>query len=97
MMEMPLGFRVSGAFGTKAPILMEINISFKEIFIVRALRGLEGPLRASLIMRGDYYVVPPNGARIHTCVRTLLRIAPAGAPEGLDFDKYYNKKGPFWG
>ena len=33
-------------------------------------------------MRGDYYVVPPNGARIHTCVRTLLRIAPAGAPEG---------------
>jgi len=34
------------------------------------------------IMRGDYYVVPPNGARIHTCVRTLLRIAPAGAPEG---------------
>ena len=33
-------------------------------------------------MRGDYYVVPPNGARIHTCVRTLLRIAPARGPEG---------------
>jgi len=32
-------------------------------------------------MRGDYYVVPPNGARIHTCVRPLLRIAPAGAPD----------------
>ena len=32
-------------------------------------------------MRGDYYVVPPNGARIHTCVRTLLSIAGLGGPE----------------
>ena len=39
-------------------------------------------------MRGDYYVVPPNGARIHTCVRTLLSIAGLGGPDaklGVDF------------
>jgi len=37
-------------------------------------------------MRGDYYVVPPNGARIHTRVHALLSIAGLGGPEGPQVD-----------
>ena len=36
-------------------------------------------------MRRDYYVVPPNGACIHTCMRVSIACACARGPEGLKF------------
>ena len=37
--------------------------------------------RPRVYMRGDYYVVPPNGARIHVYVGASIVITRPGAPE----------------
>lgn len=69
MMKITLGFRVSGCFGTKHPIIIDFAGD-----LAKDLSN-SGPSRATITnstlqragnMRGDYYVVPPNGARIHT-------------------------------
>ena len=69
MMGLPLGCRVSGAFGTKAPIKIA-GLS---------LRLLLACISTRLYMRGDYYVVPPNGACIGVHPRILTMCGRASA------------------
>ena len=69
-MELPIGFRVSGCFGTKHPI----NSGLKAY--TYNTRG-----NTCVIMRGDYYVVPPNSAHVGRCVRESLACAHASGPD----------------
>ena len=59
-MELPIGFRVSGPFLRKGPIIEEGPLAEPKGPLERGLGT-----RPRVYMRGDYYVVPPNGARIH--------------------------------
>ena len=74
MMELPLGFRVSGCFGTKHPILAGWSQPAVTISV----------LQHAVIMRGDYYVVPPNSAHVGRCVRESLACAHASGPDAKD-------------
>ena len=67
-MELPLGFRVSGCFGTKHPIKME-----REDFV--------NPHAYN--MRTDYYVVSPNSRAYTRGRRNLLACACAPGPDGI--------------
>ena len=60
MMELPIGFRVSGCFWKKHPIKSTAGVD-KNYQLIWAHEN------RARIMRGDYYVVPPNSARIHMC------------------------------
>ena len=70
---MPLRFRVSGHIGTMCPIIMR---SLKLRWLLVA-----SPQLAYIIMRGDYYVVPPNSAHVGRCVRESLACAHASGPD----------------
>ena len=65
MMALPLGYRVSGHIGTMCPIRCcassaAVTTSYLQVAINMSV------LRTR-IMRGDYYVVPPNSAHIQVC------------------------------
>ena len=70
-------YRIQGIRGSKpaAPINKRVICSANNV--------LESEARQMprVYMRGDYYVVPPNGARIRTYMPVFLRVMRRGAPE----------------